>query len=123
MLVRLHPKRLDGRPFARVEHSDLHACAIGIVCHFAAEGIDLPYEVTFARATNGRITGHECNLGQVEREEGSAAAHSCGGQGGFAAGMAGPDDDHIKLLGGVQLRSPKRRYVYCSFAMLLLGSQ
>ena len=45
------------RAFAAVEHAVLNARRIGCMPHFAAEGINLAYEMTLCRAADGGITG------------------------------------------------------------------
>jgi hypothetical protein len=51
------------------------------------------------------VAGHLGNEVEVEGEEGGAEAHARGGGGGFAARVAGADDQDIEMLGKAHLAS------------------
>ena len=55
--VCLHPKAVDSRTFAPVQHPALEKAGVCRLSHFAAQCVDLPDEMAFCRAADGRIAG------------------------------------------------------------------
>ena len=99
LLVALRAGRPDGRAARSVEQAELDADGVGDFAHDAAEGVDFAHKMALGDAADGRIAGHLRDEIEVQREEGGAQAHARGGDGGFAAGMSGSDDDDIVLFG------------------------
>ena len=58
LFIRLSPKGMDRRAFGGVQHGALDQGFIDIQTHFAPQGIDLPDQVAFAGAADGRVAGH-----------------------------------------------------------------
>ena len=55
--------------------------------------------MAFGDAADGGVAGHLRDEVEVQREERGAQAHARGGHRGFAAGVAGADDDDVELFG------------------------
>ena len=64
--IRLHPERVDGGAFARIEEPPLDRRPVRRDAHLAAERIDLAHEMTLAGAADGRVAGHHRDV--VERK-------------------------------------------------------
>jgi hypothetical protein len=95
LLVALHPGAPDRRPLGEIEGAELDAGAVGQVPHDAPQGVDLFHQVAFGQAPHRGVAGHLGHGVQVEIEEQHLEPHAGRGQGPFAAGVAGPDDDQI----------------------------
>ena len=93
LLVALGAGRPDGGAAGGVEQAELDADGVGDFAHDAAEGVDFADEMALGDAADGGIAGHLRDEVEVEREEGGAQAHARGGDGGFAAGVSGADDE------------------------------
>ncbi len=91
----LRARRPHRRPLAFVQHAELNAGIIDRQAHLSAHGIQLAHELALGHATNGGIARHLPNGRNIHGHEQRAAAHACGGQCGFNAGMAGTDDDDV----------------------------
>ena len=87
----------DGGAAGGVEEAELDAAGVGDFAHDAAEGVDFADEMAFGYAADGGVAGHLGDEVEVEGEEGGAEAHARGGGGGFAAGVAGADDEDVEL--------------------------
>lgn len=98
-LVALGAGALHGGAFGAVEDAELQASQVGDAAHLAAQSIDLAHEVAFADAADGRIATHLPDGVAVHGEECGFEAHARGGKSGFAARMAGADDDQVEVVG------------------------
>ena len=98
--VGLGPGRADGRALAGVETAELDRGGVDVLRHLAAEGVDLPHQVALGQAADRRVAGHGADGVGVDDGDKGAAAHPGGGQGRFAAGMAGADHGNIILIHG-----------------------
>ena len=65
--------------------------------HRTAERIHLLHQVTFADAADRRVAAHLPQRLDVVAEQQRGAAHACGGQRRFGAGMATTHHDHVEL--------------------------
>jgi hypothetical protein len=89
----------DGGAARGVEEAELDAAGVGDFAHDAAQRIDFADEVAFGYAADSGVAGHLGDEVEVEGEEGGAEAHARGGGGGFAACVAGADDEDVEGLG------------------------
>src|SRR5690606_19175243 len=80
------------------EHAQLHAGGVRVDPHLAAEGVDLPHEVTLCRAADGRVARHHRHVPLAECEQKRAHPHARRRERGLTAGVARSDDDHVKPL-------------------------
>ena len=96
MLVALGAQGADGRSFAGVQLADLDLGAVGVAAHFAAERVDLTYEVALGGAADRWVAGHLGDGVEVGAQERRAPTHARRGQGRLAAGVAGADDQDIE---------------------------
>jgi len=82
-----------------VQQAELDSDGVGDFAHDAAEGVDFADQMAFGDASDGRVAGHlrdEINVQSVER---GLEAHAGAGNGGFASGVSGADDDHVEMFG------------------------
>ena len=98
-----------GRALGAIEHPELNGGSIGGPPHDAAERIDLPCHGALRDAADGRIARHLADGIEVGREEQGRGAEAGGHDGGFAAGVAGADDDHVVIEHHAQRYEEKRR--------------
>ena len=63
--VCLGPERVNGGPFAQVQHAVLNTGFVRRFCHLAAKGVQLPNKVTLAGAAYGRIAWHVAHAVQI----------------------------------------------------------
>ena len=94
-LVALDADGADGRPAAGVEGLVLQAGEVGVQPHLAAQGIEFRHEVGFGEPADGRVAGHQAERPKFGGDEGDAATHARGDEGGLASRVAGPDDDDL----------------------------
>ena len=94
-LVRLSPRRPDGRALLRVQHAELDPGLVDGPGHLAAKGVDLLDQMPFSDAANGRIAGHLTDVIEVQRQHQRLETHAGGRQRGFNSRMSGPDNDDI----------------------------
>jgi len=95
--VGLGPGRPDRRTLAGVEAAELDAGGVYVSGHLSAQGIDFLDQVALGQTADGRVAAHGSDGIGVAKENSGAAAHAGRGQGRFAAGMAGADDDDVVL--------------------------
>ena len=93
--VGLGAERVDGRTLAPVEHPVLDAAAVGSLGHFAAQGVQLPDQLPFAGAADGRIAGHVAHRVQIDGEDHGAASQPGRGQARLDPRVACADDGHV----------------------------
>ena len=93
--VCLSPKGVDCRALAPVEHPVLDAAVICRHAHFAAQGVQLPNQVTLAGAADGRIAGHVAHRVQVDGEKNGVQPQPGGRQCRLDAGMTRADDGYV----------------------------
>ena len=65
LFIALGPGSTNAGTFAGVEHSHLNGGGVGVQGHLAAEGVDLPDDVSFSQSTNRRVTAHLPNAVQI----------------------------------------------------------
>ena len=78
-----------------IEPSDLETGAIDVGGHLSAQRVYLSYQMSFGRASNGRITRHECDVLYVKRGEERPAPEPRRSQGCFTACMSRSYDHDI----------------------------
>ena len=83
---------------AAVQGAELDAGVIGAARHDAAECVDLADQVALADAADRRVAAHLPERVDAVGEQQRAGAPAGGRQGGFGAGMAAADDDHVENL-------------------------
>lgn len=86
--------------FGCVEEAELDAGFVDGFGHFAAEGVQLADEVTFAESTDGGVAGHLADGLEVHGEQEGFEADAGGGEGGFDAGVSASDDDDVEVFSG-----------------------
>jgi len=85
------------RPLGRVQHAELDAGRVGHPGHLAAERVDLADELPLGQPSDGRVAAHQRDRVQIHREQQRACAHSGGGQGRLASGVARAHDDDVEV--------------------------
>ncbi len=95
LLVALHPGGLDRRSLGAVENPEMDGRTVGDFSHLAAQGVHFLDQLAFGKPPDGGVAGHEGDAVQADIEQEGAASHPGGGQGGLAAGVTRPDNDHI----------------------------
>ena len=101
LAVALQAQAVDRGAFAQVEHPALQHGGVGGLCHFAAQGIQLPHQVTLGGAPDAGVAGHIADGIQRDGKDDGAAAKTRGGQRRFDAGVSGADDGDIVFSCGV----------------------
>ena len=86
-------------PRRRVQQAELDADRIGDLAHDAAQGVDLPHQVTLGDSADGRVAAHLRDQVQVHGDHGRAQANAGAGARGFTAGVAGADDNDVVPVG------------------------
>ncbi|OQA07489.1 MAG: hypothetical protein BWY66_01374 [bacterium ADurb.Bin374] len=81
------------RPFRRVQPLELDAGFVDRRGHFPAQDADLTHQMTFSRAADAGIAGHEGHGGKVHRQQQRRNAEPGGGERRLTTGVAGADDD------------------------------
>ena len=95
--IRLRPERMHRRPLAPVEHPVLDAGRVCRLAHLAAQSVQLPDQMTLARAADGRVAGHIAHGVQINGEDDRLQPHPCRRQRRLDAGVSGADDSYIKF--------------------------
>ncbi len=72
--VALRARRLGGGALGGVEHPELYAAGVGVQRHFAAQSVDLAYQLSLGNAAYGGIAGHLRYVVVVEREQQGSGA-------------------------------------------------
>ncbi len=96
LLVLLRARAAHGRAAAAVEQPELDPAGVGDAAHRAAQGVDLADQVALAEPADGRVARHAGHRVRSQGDQRRAAAHPGGGQGGLAAGVAGPDHGDVE---------------------------
>ena len=89
--VSLGPQGMDRRAFAPVEHPVLNAAMVRRNTHLAAQGIQLPHQMSLARAADGRVTGHIAHGVQIDGKQDGVQAQPGGCQRRFDARVSRAD--------------------------------
>ncbi len=97
LLVALSAGAPDGRTTRGVEQSELNADGVGNFAHDAAERVDFADEMALGDAADGGVAAHLGDEVHVHGDERGLEAHARGSHGGFAASVAGADDNDIVL--------------------------
>ena len=94
--VGLSSGRANGCPFAGVQRSELNARFIGGEGHRAAQGVDLPNEMSLADAADRRIARHLAEGFDAVRDQQGSAAASRRCESRLGSGVAATDHDHVE---------------------------
>ena len=113
VLICLSPQRMHRRTLCSIEHPALYESLIDIYSHLAAERVDLPHQVTLARAAYRRIARHHSNSLQVYGKHQRFLPHPGSSKPGFTACMACADNDHI-------ISSHQKFFHYLIYASIFL---
>src|SRR5215204_4728698 len=96
--VALRARSPHGRSLASIEHAELQRCHVGCTAHDSAERVYFPDDRSFGDAPNRGIARHLTNALERARYESHASADASSSHGGLSTGVAGTDDDYVKLL-------------------------
>ncbi len=94
-LVGLGSRSLDRPSPAAVEEAEVDPGFVGQATHQAADGVDLPDELSFGQAADGGIAGHLGDGFQVGGDQACALPHGAGCIGGLAPGVSGAHHDDV----------------------------
>jgi hypothetical protein len=113
LLVELPVGLGAGGPYRRalggIQDAELDARLVGRRRHRTTQGIDLLDQMALADAADRGIAGHRTEGFDVVREQQRARTGTRRSEGGFGAGMAAADHDHIKGRGKLHwLRSSEK---------------
>ncbi len=97
LLVALRSRGPDGGPAGSIEQTELNADRVGDFAHHAAQRIDFAHQMTLGNSADRGIAGHLRDQVEIQRKQRGAQAHAGTRHGGFAACVAGADDDEIVL--------------------------
>ena len=75
LFIALKPGGLNCRPFRGIEQPEMYCRLIGYLPHFPTQGIDFLDQLSFGKASDGGVTGHEGNRIQIDIEHDRGAAH------------------------------------------------
>ncbi len=95
--VCLGTRPLHRGSFPSVQQPELDPGRIRDPSHHAVQRVNLPHQVSFTQATNGRIAGHYPNAILAERYQNGPRAKARGSCRGFTAGVATPDHNNIDV--------------------------
>ena len=93
--VRLGPEGVDRRSLSQVQHAVLDAGGVRRFAHLAPQGVQLPYQMAFARTPDGRIAGHVAHRVQVDGEQHRIQTHPGRRQGGLDPRVTRADHGNI----------------------------
>ena len=99
MFVALGAGGPDGGATRSIQEAELDADGVGDFAHDAAEGINFANQVALGDASDGGVAGHLRDEIDVEGVEGGPESHAGAGNGGFASGVPGADDDYVEMFG------------------------
>ena len=77
------------------QHSESYGCGVGDHGGMSAKCINLPNDLSFGNAANGRVATHLCNLVHIHGHETCFRAHIGGCRGCLATGMPTAYNYHI----------------------------
>ena len=98
LAVGLGARGAHRRTLAGVEGAELDAGEVRGARHGAAQGIDLPHQVSLADAADRRVAAHRAERLQALGHQQRACAHARSRQRRLGAGVAAADDDHLEGL-------------------------
>ena len=93
LLVGLCPQAMHRRALAGVQHPALQKGIVNGAAHLAAQGVQLPHQVSLGRAPNGRVAGHQGHAVHVQGQQQRIHAHARCGQRRLAPRVS-PADHH-----------------------------
>jgi hypothetical protein len=96
-LVALSTRSPDRWTFLGVQHPELESSHVRGFAHLATQRVYLAGEMSLSQAANRRVAGHLSDGIRINGKQKSLTPHPGGGQGGFDAGMAGANNNHIIL--------------------------
>src|SRR5271168_5240822 len=96
--VRLGTRGTHGRPFARIQGSELNARLIGGARHGAPERVDFLHQMSFTDTPDRGVAAHLSQGLEVMRQQQRAGSHPRGCECRFGTGMTAADDDDFVLL-------------------------
>ena len=108
--VRLGPQGPHGGTLPAVEHPILDADPVRRPGHFAAQGVQLPDQVTLGGAADGGVAGHIAHGVQVDGQAHRFQPQAGGGQSRLDAGVSRADDGDIKLSHTGSLCAPQGQH-------------
>ena len=113
--IGLGAQRVNRRTLAEVQHPVLDAGFVGRFRHLAAEGVELPHQVSLSRAADGGIAGHVAHAVEIYREAHGIKSKARGGKGRLDAGVSRADDRHVACSRVIsnQLQTPRFLLVDC----------
>ena len=90
----------DGGAAAGVEDAFLNRRGVGESADHSAKGIHLVHQLAFGWAADGGVAGLPGDAIEVEGEECCVQSEASSRDGGFTAGMATANHDHVEGFGG-----------------------
>jgi len=94
----LDPDGPDGGAAGGIERPILETSQVGVETHLAAKRVQFDNQVGFGKSADSRVAGHEAQGVAAGSDEHRFAAHSRGGEGGFASGVARTDNKNVSRL-------------------------
>src|SRR6185503_8573360 len=95
--VSLSPRRLDRRPARTVQEPELDSGAIDNAAHDAAQGVNLPDQMTFPDSSDCGVARHLSDQIEIQSQQGSVCAEARSRRRGFTACMTSANHDHVKI--------------------------
>ncbi len=95
--VGLRARCANGRPFARVQRSEMYAGPVDGTGHDAAERVDLAREMPLADPADRRVTAHVTERVEILCEQQGTRPATGSSQRRLGAGVAATDDDAIEI--------------------------
>jgi hypothetical protein len=93
--VPLSPGRSYSRAFLSIQSPELYSGLIDILGHLPAKGINFLDQVSLGQSADGWVTGHPRDSIYIDCEKKRRVPQAGASQGGFAPGVAGPDNDDV----------------------------
>src|SRR3954453_5535792 len=93
--IRLRPCGANRRALGCIQGPELDARLVRSDGHRAAQGVDLPDEMTFADTADRGVAGHLAERFDAVREEERLATDASSRQRGFGTGMTAADHDDV----------------------------
>jgi hypothetical protein len=94
--VSLRSRGLHGRAFARIEATKLDTAFVDRAAHFAAQGINLAYEMPFSDAADRGVTRHLPDVVEIECQNERARSGARRRQCCLDAGVSGTHYDNVE---------------------------
>ena len=85
------------RTFATVQQAELDSSRIRNFRHDSVQCVDLSHEMPLAKPADGRVAGHDADVGPFHRDQRRGGTTARGGMRSFASGVPASDNEDIKL--------------------------